>query len=327
TVVAGHDRHQIAPAHHGIGLRGHSRLLLLRRAGQCGQAGDDAHREQQDADRSRAAHRECPLAIRDVNRRIGNDGRGAREPTPGGGREKGRCPRSVARLVPRAMRLALVLLLVLLSRPAMADRATLLVNGRILTDAPAPPGSRFAAAALVVDGRFAAVGTLRDVEAAARARRITPERVDLGGRFAVPALTDAHGHVEGLGQSLERLQLVGTRSAEAIAALVAERARTTPAGRWILGRGWDQNDWPVQRFPPRGPLGRVASDRPVWLRRVDGHAAWANSKALELAGVTKATADVPGGRIERAGDGSPTGVFVDNAMSLIETKIPPPTRA
>jgi hypothetical protein len=223
------------------------------------------------------------------------------------------------------MRLALAVFLVLLAAPARAGVATLLVNGRILTDASAPPASRFAAAALVVDGRFAAVGTLREVETAARGRG-APTRVDLRGRLAVPALTDAHGHIEGLGNALQRLELVGTSSAAAIAAMVAERAKRVPAGHWILGRGWDQNDWAVQKFPTRDVLDRVAPEHPVWLRRVDGHAAWANSKALELAGVTKATAEVPGGRIERASDGSPTGVFVDNAMSLIESTIPPPTR-
>jgi len=221
------------------------------------------------------------------------------------------------------MRLALALLLVFASAAAAAEDATLLTNARILTDASAPPASRFAAAALVAGGRFVAVGSLRDVEAAARSRGLSPTRIDLGGRLAVPALTDAHGHVEGLGNALQRLQLVGTRSADAISAMVAERARTTPAGQWILGRGWDQNDWAVQKFPTRDVLDRVAPDHPVWLRRVDGHAAWANSKALELAGMTKATTDPPGGRIERNLDGSPTGVVVDNAMSLVESKIPP----
>ena len=225
------------------------------------------------------------------------------------------------------MRLALpLLLLVCLATSVSADRATMLVNGRILTDASAPPASRFAAAALVVDGRFAAVGTQSEVESAARAKGLRPTRVDLAGRFAVPALTDAHGHVESLGFTLQRLQLTGTRSAEAIAAMVAERAKATPAGDWIVGRGWDQNDWEVQRFPTRDVLDRVAPGHPVWLRRVDGHAAWCNSKALEQAGVTKATPEVPGGRIERASDGTPTGVLVDNAMSLVESKIPRPTR-
>src|SRR5258705_4795257 len=204
----------------------------------------------------------------------------------------------------------ILVLLVLLATPVQGDPATMLVNGRILTDASARAAGRFAEAALVVDGRFAAVGSTHDVEASARARKLTPTRIDLHGRFAVPALTDAHGHVEGLGFALQRLRFEGTNSAEAIAAMVSERAKTTPPGQWITGRGWDQNDWAVQRFPTREVLDRAAPNHPVWLRRVDRHAAWCNTRALELAGVTRATTDVAGGHIERASDGSPTGVFV-----------------
>ena len=223
----------------------------------------------------------------------------------------------------RAMMLSLLLAV---SAPAHAGKATLLYNGRILVDASAAPATRFAGAALVQDGRFLAVGTLAAIEQVARDRQLGPTRVDLHGGFAIPALTDAHGHVEGLGIALQRLRLEGTTSAEQIAAMVAERAKRAPAGEWIQGRGWDQNDWVVKRFPTREVLDPVAGDHPVWLRRVDGHAAWANSRALELAGVTKATADPPGGRIERTSDGAPTGVLVDNAMALVESKLPVPTR-
>jgi len=220
----------------------------------------------------------------------------------------------------------LSLLLVVASTPARAGKATLLYNGRILVDASAEPANRYAGAALVQDGRFIAVGTLQAIDQVARDRQLWPTRVDLHGGFAVPALTDAHGHVEGLGLALQRLRLQDTKSAEAIATMVGERAKRAPAGEWILGRGWDQNDWAIQKFPTRDQLDRVSGDHPVWLRRVDGHAAWANSRALELAGVTQATADPPGGRIERASDGTPTGVFVDNAMALVEAKLPSPTR-
>ena len=225
------------------------------------------------------------------------------------------------------MRRALFLaLLLVVAVPAHAAKPTLLYNGRILVDASAEPANRYAGAALVQDGRFIAVGTLAAVDRVARDRELWPTRVDLHGGFAVPALTDAHGHVEGLGIALQRLRLQDTKSAEAIAAMVGERAKRAPAGEWILGRGWDQNDWAVQKFPTKDVLDRVSGDHPVWLRRVDGHAAWANSRALELAGVTSATVDPPGGRIERAADGTPTGVLVDNAMALVEAKLPSPTR-
>ena len=231
-------------------------------------------------------------------------------------------------MIPGFLRLSPTVLLLALALPVFAaGKPTLLVNGRILTDASAPEASRFATSALIADGRFVAVGSLQAVEAAAKAKGLAPSRVDLGGRFAIPSLTDAHGHVEGLGVALQRLRFEGTTSAEQIAAMVAERAKSTPKGQWIFGRGWDQNDWTVQQFPTREVLDRVAPDHPVWLRRVDGHAAWANSKALALAGVTKDTKEVPGGRIERSLDGTPTGVFVDNAMSLVESKIASPTRA
>ncbi len=227
----------------------------------------------------------------------------------------------------RLFRLSLSVLLLAVALPVFAAaKPTLLVNGRILTDASAPEASRFASSALLADGRFVAVGTQKDVEAAAKAKGLSPTRVDLKGRLAIPSLTDAHGHVSGLGVALQRLRFEGTTSAEQIAAMVAERAKTTPKGQWIFGRGWDQNDWAVQQFPTSAVLDRVAPDHPVWLRRVDGHAAWANSKALALAGVTKDTKEVPGGRIERTPDGTPTGVFVDDAMSLVEAKIAPPSR-
>jgi|KBSSwiStaDraftv2_1062776.scaffolds.fasta_scaffold05216_2 predicted amidohydrolase YtcJ len=222
--------------------------------------------------------------------------------------------------------LAMLSLLVTVSTPAHAGKATLIYNGRILVDASAAPATRFAGAALVQDGRFIAVGTLAAIDQVARDRQLWPTRVDLHGGFAVPALTDAHGHVEGLGIALQRLRLEGTKSAAEIAGMVAKRVEQAPAGEWILGRGWDQNDWAVEKFPTRDVLDRVSGDHPVWLRRVDGHAAWANSKALELAGVTKATQDPPGGRIERVGDGTPAGVLVDNAMELVESKLPVATR-
>ena len=221
-----------------------------------------------------------------------------------------------------------LLMLLAFAMPAhAASKPTLLYNGRILVDASAEPATRFAGAALIQDGRFIAVGTPAAIDQVARDRQLWPTRVDLHGGFAIPALTDAHGHVEGLGVALERLRLQGTTSAEQIAELVGKRAKLTAAGEWIQGRGWDQNHWAVKKFPTREVLDRVSGDHPVWLRRVDGHAAWANSKALSLAAVTTDTPDPPGGRIERASDGTPTGVLVDNAMALVESKLPVPTRA
>ncbi len=203
--------------------------------------------------------------------------------------------------------------------------ALFLRGGRILTAADAPPARRWADALLVVDGRVAAIGSEREVRREIGRLGLAPAERDLNGAFAMPGLIDAHGHVAGLGQSLRRLRFFGTTSAEQIAGMVAEAAANRPVGEWILGRGWDQNDWAVKQFPTRALLDSVAPEHPVWLRRVDGHAGWANSRALALAGMTRDTPDPSGGRIERGPTGEPTGVFVDNAMSLVNAAIPPLT--
>lgn len=205
---------------------------------------------------------------------------------------------------------------------AEPSRSLLLRNGRILVAADAPPAKRWADALLVVDGRVAAVGRERDVRRAARFLPGPAAERDLGGAFAMPGLIDAHGHVSGLGHSLRRLRFFGTTSEEQIAGMVAAEAAGRPKGEWIQGRGWDQNDWAVKRFPTHRSLDAAAPEHPVWLRRVDGHAGWANALAMRLAGVTRGTPDPPGGRIERGEDGEPTGVFVDNAMDLLADAIP-----
>ncbi|MBI4484093.1 MAG: amidohydrolase [Acidobacteria bacterium] len=149
--------------------------------------------------------------------------------------------------------------------------------------------------------------------------------VDLGGKTVIPGLIDAHGHMSGLGESLRRLNFVGTTSFEHIVRQVAVEARRRPKGEWVLGRGWDQNDWEGMRLPTHGPLTEMAPDHPVYLTRIDGHAGLVNRKAMELAGVSRLTPDPPGGRIVRDSYGEPTGVLVDNAQALVLQKIPPPT--
>ncbi len=150
--------------------------------------------------------------------------------------------------------------------------------------------------------------------------------LDARGQTIVPGLVDAHGHLLELGLSLRQVDLVGTRSYDEVIARVVERARTTPHGRWIFGRGWDQNHWADTRFPTHDALTRAVPNNPVVLGRVDGHALLANAAAMRAAGVTAATKDPAGGRIERDAAGNPTGVFVDNAQSLIERVVPPPTK-
>jgi predicted amidohydrolase YtcJ len=180
-----------------------------------------------------------------------------------------------------------------------------------------------ATAVAVKDGRIVAVGDAADVKPLVGAGTRV---IDLAGRVVVPGLTDAHVHVEGLGTALERLDLVGAGSLEDALARVAAAAQKAPAGEWLLGRGWDQNDWPGKQFPTAADLDGVLGGRPAYLVRVDGHAAWASSAALRRAGVSAATADPEGGRILRDASGAPTGVLVDKAMALVASIVPEPPR-
>ena len=147
-------------------------------------------------------------------------------------------------------------------------------------------------------------------------------RVDLGGATVLPGLVDAHLHLRAIGAAARRLDLRDTPSLDAVVERVQSSAATTGQGGWIRGRGWDQNDWPVQRFPTAADLDRAAPDNLVWLSRIDGHAVWVNSRVMELAGVTAQTPDPSGGELIRDGEGRPTGVFVDNAIDLVSAALP-----
>ena len=205
--------------------------------------------------------------------------------------------------------------------PAAAPDADLIVtNARIYTVDPSRP---VAAAMAIRDGRVQFVGSTRGAMAL---RGANTQLLDVGGRTVIPGMTDAHAHFLGLGTTLRDVDLVGTKSYDEVIARVVERARTAPAGTWILGRGWDQNDWGNTAFPTHEALSRAVPDHPVYLTRVDGHAGLANAKAMELAGVGADTKDPNGGRLERDAEGRPSGVFVDNAKGLVERKIPPLTR-
>ena len=151
-------------------------------------------------------------------------------------------------------------------------------------------------------------------------------RQDGKGLTMLPGLVDAHGHVMGVGFQALTLDLSETNSlAEAQAAIVAY-AQKYPERRWIIGRGWNQEKWALGRFPVAADIDSIIADRPVFLERVDGHAGWANSRAMEISGVTAATKAPIGGRIEMAG-GKPSGIFVDAASELIGKNVPAPRPA
>ena len=152
------------------------------------------------------------------------------------------------------------------------------------------------------------------------------EVIDGGGNVMLPGLTDAHGHVMGLGFQEMNVNLAGTKSLDAALQDVKEYAANYPDLNWIQGRGWNHTNWDIGRFPVAEELDRVISDRPVWLSRVDGHAGWANSAAMEVAGITAETESPDGGKIIRDENGEPTGVFVDAAQRLIEEHVPKPTQ-
>lgn len=142
-------------------------------------------------------------------------------------------------------------------------------------------------------------------------------RIDGKGRFLMPGLIDAHGHVLSLGWKLLTVDLSDTKSLAEAQAKLAAYARDNPQRKWIVGSGWNQETWKLGRFPTTAELDAAVSDRPVWLERIDGHAGWANTAALAAAGVTAKSVSPPGGKIEG-------GVFVDAAMALVAKAVPKP---
>ncbi|MEO6041974.1 MAG: amidohydrolase, partial [Croceibacterium sp.] len=227
-------------------------------------------------------------------------------------------------ILPGTGRILAALALALLPAPLLAD--TLIDNVNGLSVDRDGQVTRFAA--LVIDNQGRVVQVLPRGQKPPR----TDYREDGHGRTVIPGLIDAHVHVMALGLAQLSLDLSGTRSlAEALGRLAAYVA-ANPDRPWVVGRGWNQELWGTPgspgRFPTAADLDAVVSDRPVWLERVDGHAAWANSAALKAAGVTAATADPAGGRIERiAGSKRPAGVLVDSAMARVTDKVPPPRAA
>lgn len=146
--------------------------------------------------------------------------------------------------------------------------------------------------------------------------------IDGQNKVMLPGLIDAHGHIMGLGETLLQVDVRDIPSAQKTAQKVRDYAQQNPQLDWVTGRGWNQVLWPDKQFPLARQLDEYIQDKPVWLERVDGHAGWANSKALALAGITKATLDPPGGKILRDAQGNPNGVLIDNAMPLMLKHLP-----
>ncbi|MET0322309.1 MAG: amidohydrolase family protein [Duganella sp.] len=212
--------------------------------------------------------------------------------------------------------------LILAAAPAVrADTIIDHANGYTLTAAGAL--QRFTSLAFDNQGRVVAVGS----EAQTAARLPQAQHIDVQGKTVLPGLIDAHGHVFALGEIASGVDLYSPTSLNAAVRAVADFARSHPKHDWIVGYGWNQEAWKLGRFPTAAELDAVVPDRPVLLHRVDGHATWLNTKALEMAGIGRDTPDPAGGKIERDARGKPTGVLVDSAMELADKAVPLPTPA
>jgi hypothetical protein len=211
-------------------------------------------------------------------------------------------------------------MLVLVSAAANAPADLVVRNAHIYTSASGHPKAE---ALAVRGGRIVAVGAEADVKSF-----IGPQTkvLDLSGLTVLPGLIDSHGHMLNLGNRLSDVDVMGTTSYDAVIAKVVERAKRTPKGEWILGRGWDQNDWPDETMPNHAALSRAVPDHPVRLTRVDGHAALLNARAMGLAHITRDTPDPTGGKILHDPSGEPTGVLLDGARVLVSAVIPPITQ-
>jgi len=213
--------------------------------------------------------------------------------------------------------LVILLLPILISCSQMKTQVDLIVfNSNVYTvDNAFSIAESFA----VKDGKFVAVGTTKEILDKYSAQR----SINGIGQYVYPGLIDAHAHFYGYGLGLmTNADLRGTKSPEEIVEILKTFHASHPA-EWVIGRSWDQNDWEVKNFPTKDILDKAFPDNPVSLRRVDGHAAWVNSEALKRAGITAKT-KVQGGEVILV-NGEPSGVLIDNAISLVSNIIAEPT--
>jgi len=218
------------------------------------------------------------------------------------------------------LRLTIAALLLTTAAPALADTLYDNVRGSTI----GTNGQIESFSGLLFDNAGTIVRVIHTGDKKPKPRKDYQYHVDGKGRVMLPGMIDAHLHVMGMGFAALSLDLSETTSLpqalDKIRTFVAEH----PDRPWIVGRGWNQELWKLGRFPTAAELDAVTGNRPVWLERVDGHAGWANSAALKAAGVTAASKDPAGGKLERNADGSPQGVLVDTAMELVGASVPAP---
>jgi hypothetical protein len=221
------------------------------------------------------------------------------------------------KIVPRL--LVVVLFLLPFSTFAQTKADLALINGRIWTGDEKTP---WAEAIAISGNRILRIGKYAAIKSLLSAQT---KVIDLGGRLAAPGFNDAHTHFLGGSLDLTEVNLNGARSLELMQSRVTDYARKHPNEAWITGAGWEYSSFPGQRLPTRADLDAVVKDRPVYLRAYDGHTGWCNSKALELAGITRDTKFEGFGEIVRDANGEPTGVLKEGAQSLVRRLIPNPS--
>ena len=208
--------------------------------------------------------------------------------------------------------------------PPKAD--VIFTHGNIYTGVVDPAsslGSSKRAEAIAVKGdRILAVGDRAEIM-----KRKGPETkvVDLGGHFVMPGFNDAHMHLAGAGLEMMNVNMVGVKTLDEFRERLLAKVESAAPGEWVVGRGWDETLWPVKVLPTRWDLDEVSSNHPVYLLRVDGHIAVANTRALQLASITVATKDPEGGKIDRDEAGTPTGILREKAHDAVTAVIPKPT--
>ena len=213
--------------------------------------------------------------------------------------------------------------IVLLALPLLpwASHATTLLHNFVGYQVTADGLQQFNAMAFD-EGKVLATGEFAELQK----RFAEAKPIDAQGRTLLPGLIDAHGHVLSLGRLQQQVELRDLDFEQTLSAIKAFSRNLKP-GEWLIGRGWNQVLWKGKQFPTRAQLDALEIDNPIWLSRIDGHAGWANSAALELAGITQKTQTPAGGEIVRTDSGQPTGIMIDNAMDLVQSAIPAPSRA
>lgn len=210
-------------------------------------------------------------------------------------------------------------------QPAMPKADVIFIHGNVYTgvaETSSFKAVKRAQAVAVRGDRIQAVGENADL---LKLKGPDTQVIDLGGKFLMPGFNDAHTHLSEGGFEALNVNLIGVKSLDEFRARIRAKVEAAAPGDWILGGGWDENFWPVKAVPTRWDIDEVSGGHPVFLDRVDGHIAAANTRALQLASITIASRDPKGGKIDRDSNGQPTGILRETARLAVRDAIPEPT--